>query len=85
MWRAVRWGCQIFDQSLVYGSSFLRFSPLIYSFILFNSAGRIVEGSEDGGSSWHLLDEQTNQIFDNRFQRRSFFVTKTGLLSNTFR
>ncbi|KAL0552630.1 hypothetical protein IC582_011748 [Cucumis melo] len=45
----------------------------------------IVEGSEDGGNSWHLIDEQTNQIFDNRFQRRSFFVTKTGLLSNTFR
>lgn len=56
-----------------------------YSFILLNSGGRVVEGSEDGGSSWHLLDEQTNQMFDSRFQRRSFFVTKTGHLSNAFR
>jgi peptide-N4-(N-acetyl-beta-glucosaminyl)asparagine amidase len=46
---------------------------------------RVVEGSNDGGSSWHLLDKQTSQIFEDRFQRRAFKVTSVGLLFNTYR
>ncbi|KAK4759367.1 hypothetical protein SAY87_022498 [Trapa incisa] len=45
----------------------------------------IVEGSEDDGTSWHVLDRQTSQIFESRFQRRTFMVKSTGLQSNTFR
>ncbi|GKV27341.1 hypothetical protein SLEP1_g36525 [Rubroshorea leprosula] len=45
----------------------------------------VVEGSDDGGSSWHVLDEQTSQLFDKRFQRRSYTIRSTGLQSNIFR
>ncbi|KAF3454334.1 hypothetical protein FNV43_RR04781 [Rhamnella rubrinervis] len=45
----------------------------------------IVEGSDDGGSSWHVLDEQTKQMFDERFQRKTFKVASPDFLSNAFR
>ncbi|KAJ0982904.1 hypothetical protein J5N97_011159 [Dioscorea zingiberensis] len=34
----------------------------------------IVEGSNNGGQSWDVLDEQKSQIFEKRFQRKSFKV-----------
>ncbi|PRQ41864.1 putative peptide-N(4)-(N-acetyl-beta-glucosaminyl)asparagine amidase [Rosa chinensis] len=45
----------------------------------------VVEGSNDGGSSWHVLDKQTSQLFDSRFQCRTFKVSSEGFLSNAFR
>ncbi|XP_022719172.1 peptide-N(4)-(N-acetyl-beta-glucosaminyl)asparagine amidase isoform X2 [Durio zibethinus] len=45
----------------------------------------VVEGSNDGGSSWHALDEQTSQVFDKRFQRKTYKIRSTGFLSNIFR
>ncbi|KAB5529427.1 hypothetical protein DKX38_019508 [Salix brachista] len=45
----------------------------------------VVEGSHDGGSSWHILDEQTSQIFKNRFQRKSFKIISDSVPCNTFR
>ncbi|VVA12885.1 PREDICTED: peptide-N(4)-(N-acetyl-beta-glucosaminyl)asparagine amidase [Prunus dulcis] len=45
----------------------------------------VVEGSNDGESSWHLLDKQTSQIFDSRFQRKTFKISCQGFLSNVFR
>ncbi|KDP23653.1 hypothetical protein JCGZ_23486 [Jatropha curcas] len=45
----------------------------------------LVEGTNDGGSSWLVLDKQTSQVFDNRFQRRSFKIRSEGFLCNTFR
>lgn len=45
----------------------------------------VVEGSGDGGSSWRVLDKQTSQLFDDRFQRRTFKVGTVGLQSNVFR
>ncbi|RWW63238.1 hypothetical protein BHE74_00029597, partial [Ensete ventricosum] len=45
---------------------------------------KIVEGSEDGGSSWNVLDEQNSQIFERRFQRKTFTVKKK-CMSKAFR
>lgn len=45
----------------------------------------IVEGSEDGGSSWRILDRQNSQAFDRRFQRRTFVCESQGFLANAFR
>ncbi|XP_076936047.1 peptide-N(4)-(N-acetyl-beta-glucosaminyl)asparagine amidase-like isoform X1 [Bidens hawaiensis] len=45
----------------------------------------VVEGSDDGGSSWRVLDEQTGQAFDNRFQRKAYKVKLQGVLANAFR
>ncbi|KAL3634698.1 Peptide-N(4)-(N-acetyl-beta-glucosaminyl)asparagine amidase [Castilleja foliolosa] len=46
----------------------------------------IVEGSEDGGTSWHILDKQTSQKFSDRFQRKTFTIKKSqAVLANTFR
>ncbi|CAN4108595.1 unnamed protein product [Withania somnifera] len=45
----------------------------------------MLEGSENGGSSWHLLDKRTSQMFDNRFQRKTFTVSSPGYLANAFR
>lgn len=45
----------------------------------------VLEGSENGGSSWHLLDKRTSQMFDKRFQRKAFTVSSPGYLSNAFR
>ncbi|WOK99710.1 hypothetical protein Cni_G08422 [Canna indica] len=55
---------------------------LSYDFLSANDAPErdpmdwIVEGSEDGGSSWNILDEQISQIFERRFQRKTFTVKK---------
>ncbi|KAE8010048.1 hypothetical protein FH972_006446 [Carpinus fangiana] len=45
----------------------------------------VVEGSNDGGSSWHLLDKQNSQIFEDRFQRRTYKITSVGSLFNVYR
>ncbi|KAJ8529400.1 hypothetical protein K7X08_036235 [Anisodus acutangulus] len=45
----------------------------------------VLEGSENGGSSWHLLDKRTSQMFDKRFQRKTFTVSSPGYLANAFR
>ncbi|CAN1285477.1 Peptide-N(4)-(N-acetyl-beta-glucosaminyl)asparagine amidase [Linum perenne] len=45
----------------------------------------IVEGSDDGGSNWHILDRRTSELFEDRFQCRSFQVTRKGLSCNAFR
>ncbi|KAH7543676.1 hypothetical protein FEM48_Zijuj02G0210500 [Ziziphus jujuba var. spinosa] len=45
----------------------------------------VLEGSNDGGSTWHLLDERISQMFDGRFQRRTFKVASIDLLSDLFR
>ncbi|XP_020589550.1 peptide-N(4)-(N-acetyl-beta-glucosaminyl)asparagine amidase [Phalaenopsis equestris] len=44
----------------------------------------IVEGSNDGGLSWNVLDKRSSQLFEKRFQRRSFRV-ETRYLCNEFR
>nr|XP_043616454.1 peptide-N(4)-(N-acetyl-beta-glucosaminyl)asparagine amidase isoform X2 [Erigeron canadensis] len=45
----------------------------------------VIEGSDDGGSSWHVLDEQTSQMFNNRFQRKAYKVKLQGFSANIFR
>ncbi|KAL0455284.1 UNVERIFIED_CONTAM: Peptide-N(4)-(N-acetyl-beta-glucosaminyl)asparagine amidase [Sesamum latifolium] len=45
----------------------------------------IIEGSEDGGSSWRILDKQISQKFDKRFQRKTFAVKSRSFLANAFR
>ncbi|CAK7340939.1 unnamed protein product [Dovyalis caffra] len=45
----------------------------------------VVEGSHDGGSSWHLLDKQTSQMFENRFHRKSFMIDSNSVPCDTFR
>ncbi|XP_020256663.1 peptide-N(4)-(N-acetyl-beta-glucosaminyl)asparagine amidase [Asparagus officinalis] len=44
----------------------------------------IVEGSDDGGINWYLLDKQSSQLFEKRFQRKTFKVD-TSRKSNAFR
>lgn len=45
----------------------------------------VLEGSDDEGSNWHILDKQTSQKFGSRFQRRTYRVASSSLPSNTFR
>lgn len=45
----------------------------------------VVEGSDDGGSNWLVLDKQTSQFFENRYERKTYSITPTGFLSNAFR
>ncbi|XP_028770648.1 peptide-N(4)-(N-acetyl-beta-glucosaminyl)asparagine amidase isoform X2 [Neltuma alba] len=45
----------------------------------------ILEGSEDDGISWQVLDKQTSQVFEDRFQRRSYTISSASLPSNVFR
>ncbi|KVH92225.1 peptide-N(4)-(N-acetyl-beta-glucosaminyl)asparagine amidase isoform X1 [Cynara cardunculus var. scolymus] len=45
----------------------------------------VIEGSDDGGSSWRVLDEQTSQMFHNRFQRKTYTVKLQGFFANVFR
>ncbi|XP_052302239.1 peptide-N(4)-(N-acetyl-beta-glucosaminyl)asparagine amidase isoform X2 [Populus trichocarpa] len=45
----------------------------------------VVEGSDDGGSSWRILDKRTSQMFKNRFQRKSFKINSDSVPCNTFR
>ncbi|KAM7278541.1 hypothetical protein ACFE04_005675 [Oxalis oulophora] len=58
---------------------FLYYADVAENFI------RIVEGSNDEGSSWQTLDKQTSQIFDGRFQRKTFKTTALGFSANAFR
>ncbi|VVA96696.1 unnamed protein product [Arabis nemorensis] len=45
----------------------------------------VLEGSSDGGSSWSVLDKQTCQVFEERFQRKSYKITSPGSQANLFR
>lgn len=45
----------------------------------------VIEGSNDGGLIWHILDKQTSQMFETRFQRKTYKVMSLGLPSNMFR
>ncbi|OVA01559.1 Transglutaminase-like [Macleaya cordata] len=45
----------------------------------------LVEGSNDGGSSWYVLDKQDSQIFEKRFHRKTFKISTVGHPSNLFR
>ncbi|KAJ4980534.1 hypothetical protein NE237_031371 [Protea cynaroides] len=45
----------------------------------------VVEGSDDGGSSWFVLDKKTSQMFEKRFQRKPFKIHSVGRLSDAFR
>ncbi|CAI0384550.1 unnamed protein product [Linum tenue] len=45
----------------------------------------VVEGSTDGGSNWYILDKRASQVFEDRFQCRSFEVQRQGLCCNVFR
>ncbi|KAG7533579.1 Rad4/PNGase transglutaminase-like fold [Arabidopsis thaliana x Arabidopsis arenosa] len=45
----------------------------------------VLEGSNDGGSSWCVLDKQTSQVFEERFQRKSYKITTPGFQANLFR
>ncbi|KAI3847362.1 hypothetical protein MKX03_023500 [Papaver bracteatum] len=44
----------------------------------------VLEGSYDGGSSWHVLDKQNSQFFEKRFYRRTFKISSVGYPSNVF-
>lgn len=45
----------------------------------------VIEGSADGGTSWHILDEQTSQEFDKRYQRKTYEIRLPTFLANAFR
>ncbi|XP_068656338.1 peptide-N(4)-(N-acetyl-beta-glucosaminyl)asparagine amidase isoform X1 [Aristolochia californica] len=61
-----------------------------YEFISANDAPErdptewILEGSEDGGHNWTLLDKQTAQLFERRFERKTYKVN-VSRRSNMFR
>ncbi|GAU11615.1 hypothetical protein TSUD_346070 [Trifolium subterraneum] len=45
----------------------------------------ILEGSNDEGNSWQVLDKQTSQFFKDRFQRRTYMINSAHSPSNLFR
>ncbi|KAL4582917.1 hypothetical protein LXL04_007478 [Taraxacum kok-saghyz] len=45
----------------------------------------VIEGSDDGGASWRVLDKQTSQMFEDRFQRKTYKVKLEGFFANVFR
>ncbi|CAM8997590.1 unnamed protein product [Rhodiola kirilowii] len=45
----------------------------------------VLEGSDDGGSSWYILDKQTSITFQNRFERKTFKLGSAARPSNAFR
>ncbi|XP_010440773.1 PREDICTED: peptide-N(4)-(N-acetyl-beta-glucosaminyl)asparagine amidase [Camelina sativa] len=45
----------------------------------------VLEGSNDGGPTWCVLDKQTCQVFEERFQRKSYKITTPGFQANLFR
>ncbi|KAK9152592.1 hypothetical protein Sjap_000072 [Stephania japonica] len=45
----------------------------------------VLEGSNDGGLTWYILDERTSQMFEHRFQRKVFKVESVEHPSNAFR
>ncbi|KAL9225488.1 hypothetical protein vseg_001405 [Gypsophila vaccaria] len=44
-----------------------------------------LEASTDGGSTWKILDRQTSQKFDSRFQRKLYKIESCSRQSNAFR
>nr|XP_027188488.1 peptide-N(4)-(N-acetyl-beta-glucosaminyl)asparagine amidase isoform X2 [Cicer arietinum] len=45
----------------------------------------ILEGSNDEGISWQVLDKQNSQFFKDRFQRRTYMINSASFPSNIFR
>ncbi|ESW19153.1 hypothetical protein PHAVU_006G100800 [Phaseolus vulgaris] len=45
----------------------------------------ILEGSSDKGISWQVLDKQTSQFFEDRFQRRTYKIGCASFPCNVFR
>ncbi|XP_057721476.1 peptide-N(4)-(N-acetyl-beta-glucosaminyl)asparagine amidase isoform X1 [Arachis stenosperma] len=45
----------------------------------------VLEGSNDKGISWRVLDNQTSQFFEERFQRRTFLISSESFPANLFR
>ncbi|KAL5156096.1 Peptide-N(4)-(N-acetyl-beta-glucosaminyl)asparagine amidase [Glycine soja] len=45
----------------------------------------ILEGSSDDGISWQVLDKQTSQFFEDRFQRRTYTISSASFPCNVFR
>lgn len=45
----------------------------------------VLEGSSDGGSSWYIIDKQTSQKFENRFQRKLYKIDSYSRQSNALR
>ncbi|KAK7332877.1 hypothetical protein VNO80_29633 [Phaseolus coccineus] len=45
----------------------------------------ILEGSSDKGISWQVLDKQTSQLFEDRFQRRTYKISCASFPCNVFR
>ncbi|KAL3030533.1 hypothetical protein AAZX31_03G225800 [Glycine max] len=45
----------------------------------------ILEGSSDDGISWRVLDKQTSQFFEDRFQRRTYTISSANFPCNVFR
>ncbi|XP_052194521.1 peptide-N(4)-(N-acetyl-beta-glucosaminyl)asparagine amidase isoform X2 [Diospyros lotus] len=45
----------------------------------------VLEGSDDGGSTWHLLDKQTSQMFENRYERKTFKISSVLFAANAYR
>ncbi|KAL5136086.1 Peptide-N(4)-(N-acetyl-beta-glucosaminyl)asparagine amidase [Glycine soja] len=48
-------------------------------------ASWILEGSSDDGISWQVLDKQTSQFFEDRFQRRTYTISSANFPCNVFR
>ncbi|KAK9735305.1 hypothetical protein RND81_04G197400 [Saponaria officinalis] len=44
----------------------------------------ILEASPDGGSTWNIIDRQTSQKFDSRFQRKLYNIKSCSTQSNAF-
>uniref|UniRef100_A0A7N0T4Q8 Transglutaminase-like domain-containing protein n=1 Tax=Kalanchoe fedtschenkoi TaxID=63787 RepID=A0A7N0T4Q8_KALFE len=45
----------------------------------------VLEGSDDGGSSWNVIDKQSSCVFQNRIQRKTFRLASPARPSNAFR
>ncbi|KAK7397300.1 hypothetical protein VNO78_18468 [Psophocarpus tetragonolobus] len=45
----------------------------------------ILEGSNDKGISWKVLDKQTSQFFEDRFQRRTYTISSASSPCTVFR
>ncbi|XP_027350294.1 peptide-N(4)-(N-acetyl-beta-glucosaminyl)asparagine amidase isoform X2 [Abrus precatorius] len=45
----------------------------------------ILEGSSDEGLNWQVLEKQTSQFFEDRFQRRTFTIDSASFPCNAFR
>ncbi|MED6123556.1 peptide-N4-(N-acetyl-beta- glucosaminyl)asparagine amidase [Stylosanthes scabra] len=45
----------------------------------------VLEGSNDKGISWRVLDNRTSQFFEERFQRREFLINSESFQANLFR